>query len=180
MRLGLERARTCREAIEVMTGLLETYGQGGSAELKGNSHFDSSFLMSDAGRRTSWKPRAASGRCAGCETPAPSPTCSGIRRDWDRCSVPRRRAPWTGRPPTGFRKCRRPSVRPTAPARPWKTLARAQGTITARTIFDLMRQHGGGYHPATAPVHSLCMHAGPQKDRWWQADGVMVGRREGR
>ena len=47
MRIGLERARTCREAISVMTGLLETYGQGGSAELKGNSHFDSSYLMSD-------------------------------------------------------------------------------------------------------------------------------------
>ena len=49
MRLGLERARNCQEAIEVMTGLLEKYGQGGSAELKGNSHFDSSFLMSDTG-----------------------------------------------------------------------------------------------------------------------------------
>ncbi len=48
VRLGLERARTCREAIEVMTALLEKYGQGGSAELKGNSHFDSSFLMADA------------------------------------------------------------------------------------------------------------------------------------
>jgi dipeptidase len=42
MRIGLERARTCQEAIQVMTALLEQYGQGGSAELKGNSHFDSS------------------------------------------------------------------------------------------------------------------------------------------
>ena len=47
MRIGLERARNCQEAIEIMTGLLEQYGQGGSAELKGNSHFDSCFLMSD-------------------------------------------------------------------------------------------------------------------------------------
>src|SRR3989337_2320650 len=47
MRIGLERARTCREAIQVMTGLLEQYGQGGSAELKGNSHFDSSYIMAD-------------------------------------------------------------------------------------------------------------------------------------
>ena len=47
MRLGLERSRNCREAIQVMTELLEKYGQGGSAELKGNSHFDSSFLMAD-------------------------------------------------------------------------------------------------------------------------------------
>ena len=47
MRIGLERARNCQEAIQIMTSLLEQYGQGGSAELKGNSHFDSSFLMSD-------------------------------------------------------------------------------------------------------------------------------------
>jgi secernin len=47
LRLGLERAKNCREAIDLMTALLEEYGQGGNAELKGNSHFDSSFLMSD-------------------------------------------------------------------------------------------------------------------------------------
>ncbi len=49
MRLGLERARDCREAIRGDDRtLLEEYGQAGSAELKGNSHFDSSFLMADA------------------------------------------------------------------------------------------------------------------------------------
>ena len=30
MRLGLERARNCREAIELMTELLDKYGQAGS------------------------------------------------------------------------------------------------------------------------------------------------------
>ena len=63
MRLGLERAKTCREAIEVMTSLLEKYGQGGSAELKGNSHFDSSFLMS-ATRMFSSLARSVSSICA--------------------------------------------------------------------------------------------------------------------
>src|SRR3990172_1777431 len=47
MRIGLERAVNCREAIQIMTSLLEQYGQGGSAELKGNSHFDSSYILSD-------------------------------------------------------------------------------------------------------------------------------------
>ncbi len=38
-----------------------------------------------------------------------------------------------------------------------------------------MRHHGDGYHPATADAHrNICMHAGPQENRWWQADGVMV------
>jgi len=47
MRLGLERARNCQEAIQIMTDLLEQYGQGGSAEHKGNSHFDSRIIKSD-------------------------------------------------------------------------------------------------------------------------------------
>ena len=47
MRIGLERARTCQEAITIMTALLEKYGQGGNCEMSGNSHFDSSFLLSD-------------------------------------------------------------------------------------------------------------------------------------
>ncbi len=54
-------------------------------------------------------------------------------------------------------------------------LAAASGEITPKTIFDLMRHHGPGYHPATADAHhNICVHAGPQENRWWQADGVMV------
>ena len=38
-----------------------------------------------------------------------------------------------------------------------------------------MRHHNDGYHPAHAPAHqNICVHAGPQENRWWQADGVMV------
>jgi hypothetical protein len=38
-----------------------------------------------------------------------------------------------------------------------------------------MRHHGEGYHPARAEAHrNICVHAGPQENRWWQADGVMV------
>ena len=38
-----------------------------------------------------------------------------------------------------------------------------------------MRHHNPGYHPATADAHhNICVHAGPQENRWWQADGVMV------
>jgi secernin len=175
MRIGLERARTCREAIAVMTDLLETYGQGGSAELKGNSHFDSSFLMSDtseayiletAGRK--WAVRRIDGIGS-------ISNMLGIRADWDQCSAARSGGPLDWAQAYGL-----PEVPPTlgAPERQRITfngLADNKGSITTRTMFDLMRQHGTGYHPATAPVHAnTCMHAGPQKDRWWQADGAMV------
>jgi secernin len=158
-----------------MTGLLEEYGQGGSAELKGNSHFDSSFLMSD--REEAWILETAGRKWAARrikETGSIS-NCLSIRTDWDSCfeaALPGRLG-WA----VTFGL---PAVPPTlgAPDRQRITssgLAASRGSITARTMFDLMRQHGDGYHPATAPVHAnTCMHAGPQKDRWWQADGAMV------
>lgn len=176
MRLGLERAWTCQEAIEVMTALLEQYGQGGSAELKGNSHFDSSFLMSDtseayiletAGRR--WAVRKI-------EEIGSISNMLNIRTDWTRCSPPAggsSRLDWAKtyalpEYPPNLGSPDRQSIT-------YNTLLTSRGDITAKTIFDLMRQHGDGYHPAEAETHrNICIHAGPQENRWWQADGVMV------
>ncbi len=47
VRLGLERARTAAEAVDVMTGLLETCGQGGIADAAHHEAYDSSFLIAD-------------------------------------------------------------------------------------------------------------------------------------
>jgi secernin len=47
VRLGLERARTAAEAVDVLTGLLETYGQGGIADAARQEAYDSSFLVAD-------------------------------------------------------------------------------------------------------------------------------------
>jgi secernin len=175
VRLGLERARTCREAIEVMTRLLEEYGQGGSAELKGNSHFDSSFLMSDTSEAYILETAGRAWAVRQVRDTASISNMLGIHRDWDRCSLSAEKGSVDWAVDRG-----RAEVPPTlgAPDRcrvTGETLARARGGICARTIFDLMRHHGEGYHPATAPVHAnVCIHAGPQKDRWWQADGVMA------
>jgi len=47
VRLGLERARTADEALEVITGLLATHGQGGIADAVHHEAYDSSFLIAD-------------------------------------------------------------------------------------------------------------------------------------
>jgi secernin len=47
VRLGLERARSAGEAVDVMTGLLETCGQGGIADAVHQEAYDSSFLVAD-------------------------------------------------------------------------------------------------------------------------------------
>ena len=49
VRLGLERARTAPEALEILIDLLTTYGQGGIADAAHEEAYDSSFLIADAG-----------------------------------------------------------------------------------------------------------------------------------
>jgi dipeptidase len=52
LRLGLERARTATEAVEVITSLLERYGQGGNCVQEGHLYYHNSFLIADP--RESW------------------------------------------------------------------------------------------------------------------------------
>jgi secernin len=47
VRLGLERAATAAEAVEVITGLLEQYGQGGDCGHLGRSYYDNGFIIAD-------------------------------------------------------------------------------------------------------------------------------------
>lgn len=47
VRLGLERGRTAREALEVVAGLIETHGQGGHALSPDGAGYHNSFLLAD-------------------------------------------------------------------------------------------------------------------------------------
>ena len=47
VRLGLERGRTAREALEVMATLIEVHGQGGAALGPGKSGYHNGFLIAD-------------------------------------------------------------------------------------------------------------------------------------
>ena len=49
LRLALERAATAEEAVEVITGLLEQHGQGGSCGHTSDLRYDNSFLVADPG-----------------------------------------------------------------------------------------------------------------------------------
>jgi len=47
VRLGLERARSAAEAVDVIAGLLDACGQGGIADAAHQEAYDSSFLIAD-------------------------------------------------------------------------------------------------------------------------------------
>src|SRR6202035_2620174 len=47
VRLGLERAASAEEALDVMTGLLERHGQGGIGDAVNGVAYWSSFLVAD-------------------------------------------------------------------------------------------------------------------------------------
>jgi len=48
VRLGLERARSAEEAVDVLINLLTTHGQGGIADATHQEAYDSSFLLADS------------------------------------------------------------------------------------------------------------------------------------
>jgi secernin len=47
VRLGLERSKTAREATEIIGGLIERYGQGGSAQYDVDFRYCGSFIIAD-------------------------------------------------------------------------------------------------------------------------------------
>jgi len=47
VRLGLERARSAEEALDILVDLITTHGQGGIADAAHQSAYDSSFLIAD-------------------------------------------------------------------------------------------------------------------------------------
>jgi secernin len=175
MRIGLERAKTCQQAIEIMTGLLEKYGQGGNCEMSGNSHFDSSFLMSDTTEAYILETAGRDWVIKRIDDIGSISNMLIIRDDWDQ---------YSGEPKNGkvnwADTYARPEVPPTLgspdrQATTYNALNQAKGDINVKTAFNIMRHHGDGYHPATSDAHhNICVHAGPQENRWWQADGVMI------
>src|SRR5262245_1992444 len=178
LRLMLERATSCDQALRVFDDALAAHGQGGNCELRGNSHFDSSYLVSDqtsayvietAGR--DWVARKVEG--VGAISNAMT-----IHADWQES---RALLKTQGNGRIDFQKAFEDEERVvTVGARQRQKVAHdwlkaREGSISLRTMADLLRQHPEGYDPAEGEVcTNICMHAGPHPNRFWQACGAMI------
>jgi secernin len=183
LRLMLERSRDRHEAVAVTTGLLATFGQGGNCELRGNSHFDGSFIIADrtgaviletAG--TDWAWREVSGLAS---------ISNGytIHSDWSASSLGQHagaRTDFGGTVGDMERTigCGAPERQSASQA----FLTRHAGAISVRTMADLLRYTGEdeNYHPVDGDRPTrICMHAAPYENRLWQATGSLISDTRG-
>jgi secernin len=197
LRLGLERAASASEAVEVITALLAEHGQGGNCGHTGELRYDNSFIVAD--------PRAAyvletAGRDWAVQQVTTARSISNaitIGGEFDAASpglvataVERR---WTRTPDDfDFGRCysdtlyTRFSDARSRQCRTTDRLAARRGTLDVAAAMALLRDHGTdasdaahGWSPSRGPVagllgQSVCAHAGFGPVRISQSTGSWV------
>ena len=183
LRLMLERCRDRHEAVALAGEMLGTYGQGGNCEMRGNSHFDGSFIIADRGGALVLEtagPQWATREIDGFASISNGYT---IHADWTRTSLDRGDG---ARPDfaalVGDMDRTVGCGAPERQAASQAFLTRHAGSITVRTMADILRSTGDDedYHPVKGDRPTrLCMHAAPYDSRLWQATGALIADARG-
>ena len=174
LRLGLERAKTAREAITVITALLEAYGQNANASMLFDRRYENSFMLVDprevwlletAGRH--WAAKQITDRAA-------ISNCYTIGADYDLCSRDMeetvRRHRWLAPDEkVDFAKAyTAPATRQTASNPRWRRLCKlinAKPRLTEADCKAVLRDHFEGelieprFGAAYGMFVTICMHA---------------------
>ncbi len=191
LRLALERADTADEAVDVITGLLARYGQGGQCGHTHNLRYDNSFIVADPQQawvlETAGREWAASrierygsisnaiAQGATADRRSPGLVDEAVRRGW--CPAPDTfdfAAQYSDRVYTRFSDARPRQCRTEG------GLAAAAGAVTPALAMSLLRDHGErGASPGWTPARGLlgqdvCAHAGFGPVRVSQSVGSMV------
>jgi secernin len=180
VRLGLERGRSAAQAVDLISALIETHGQGGSGYSDKDWPYHNSFLVADRGdaylletSNRQWAVR----RVRDCGSAS---NHLGIGDDWDALADGTiehaiEQGWWDEARDARFdfaEAYRDTSVAPTVISsgrhrRTCELLTAARGRLTPTALRDALRDHYDGplHRPAHAPdderYFTVCMHAEP-------------------
>lgn len=171
VRLGVERAATAAQAVDVITGLLEHHGQGGGCGHEDRDFsYDNSYIVAD-------RHEAFVLETAGREW-AIEHVARGARSISNGLTIPEFAVGRSQRVRTHFSRCRTRRIATEA----------ASGLATsAGDLMAALREHGTGgpsphYSPVTGAMAAPCMHAGglvaaSQTTASWVAELTPAGDR---
>ncbi len=196
LRLALERARTSREALDVLTDLLETHGQGGNCGFRKAFTYHNSFLMADAS--SAWILETAGSHWIARQVKDVGATSNAltITTEYDLASKDlisyAVEQGWhkPGKPFNFKKSYGGPGLYPSylwtllgkgdcRQTRLLSLLDQARGHITPKTVMSMLRDHGEKAGPDYTPAdgyfeNSVCMHAGFGPVRSDQTTGSLV------
>jgi len=178
VRLGLERATSAEGAAEVILGLIERYGQGGSGYEETDWPYNNSFLIADGSAGYLLEASDRNWALRRFEDRASASNHTTIGTDWDRlsdnCEAHAREQGWWTH--DGERFDFAAAYRDAKTIPPFISSGRYRTTcdLTAEgrpadvaAVKALMRDHYGdgqiyrpGVDPSTEEYFSVCMHAG--------------------
>lgn len=190
LRLGLERSTTADAALEVITSLLETYGQGGSGGYQHKFYYHNSFIVAD--RRQAWVLETVDRHWAARRVRDVASISNGltIGNEFDMAShdlIPYavRRGWCKGHDEFHFTRCYSDHLytyfslcrvrQPYTEA----GLRNRAGTLKPEDFMALLRSHGSSaatvpYTPARGSNADICMHYGEGLVRNSQTTGSLV------
>ncbi len=190
LRLGLERGKTAREALDVITGLLAEHGQGGNCGFRHAAYYHNSFLIADP--RSAWVLETAGLQWAAERVRDIRSISNGITigNQWDLASPDLvkfavDRGWCKGRDDFHFARCysdflfTRFSQCTQRQCRTTELLAAQKGKVTVETVMQALRDHGPEAGPGWTPSRGLtgfnvCAHAGFGPIRSTGTTGSMV------
>ena len=186
LRLGLERAKTSLEALEVITDMLERYGQGGNCVQEGHLYYHNSFLIADP--RETWVLETIDRHWAArVVTPVYSiSNLLSLEGSWDRSSpgledyMVGKGLVKSGEPMNltadlsdfiyttfsdGGSRCKRSR----------SLLTQNQGDLQIQSMAAILREHNAHRDPTTGIAGAdICMHASLGPIRVSQTTGSMI------
>ena len=190
LRLALERAATARQAVGVITGLLDQYGQSGNCGMAHESYYHNSFLIADP--REAWVLETADKHWAAKQLHGVYSISNGltIGREWDMASpnlvaYAIEKGWCKNKDDFDFARCYSDTMntwRSAGRVRRQQTmdeLSAGHGQSTVTALMAALRSHGPTSGESWSPDRGLtgvtvCMHASFGPVRGSQTTGSMV------